>query len=339
MAERIAVVLFNLGGPDSLEAVKPFLQNLFSDPAIIAAPWILRRPLAMLIASRRDAMARANYALMGGASPILAETQAQAAALEANLALRWPDRITKVFVGMRYWRPTIEAVSNEVMAFEPDRIILAPLYPQFSTTTTASSFAAWRKAYTGKGETSGVCCWYDNDGLAQAHAESILETWRRAGEPKVRLIFSAHGLPEQIVARGDPYQWQIQRTCDSVVARLPGQWDWKIGYQSRVGPMKWLAPSTLNVIEEAHREGFGVLIDPIAFVSEHIETLVELDHDYANIAKGFGVTTYLRAPVVGVSPRFIDGLASAVAVAMERRAIGPDGQGCGGCWKRCGAQV
>ena len=334
--QRIAVVLFNLGGPDGPEAVRPFLENLFSDPAIIRVPWLVRRPLAALIARTREASAIDNYALMGGGSPIVPETEAQAAALRLSLAERLPEATIEVFIAMRYWRPLTEETAKAVAAFAPDHIVLTPLYPQFSTTTSGSSIGAWIKAYRGSGVSHGLCCWYDNKGLIEAHVERILETWDTAGRPKVRLLFSAHGLPEQIAESGDPYQWQIEATCAAIAARLGDGWDWQVCYQSRVGPLKWIGPSTPEAIASAVADGVGVLIDPVAFVSEHIETLVELDRDYAELAVELGATVYLRAPVVGETPRFIDGLAAAIERSLGRPGICPDGVACQANKSRCG---
>ena len=336
---KVAVVLFNLGGPDGAPAVRPFLEALFSDPAIIDAPWIVRRPLAALIARLRERSAVANYAVMGGGSPIVAETQAQAQALDAVLREASPGASFRIVIAMRYWRPLTAEAAAEVAAFEPDEIVLAPLYPQFSTTTTASSFAAWRAAYRGPGRVHGLCCWYDNPGLIEGHAERILATWDAAGRPPVRLLFSAHGLPETIARSGDPYQWQVEATCAAVADRLGQGWDWQICYQSRVGPLKWLGPSTPEAIQAAGREGIGVLIDPIAFVSEHIETLVELDRDYAELAARCGVPAYLRAPVVGTEPHFIAGLAGAIRGALERAEIAPYGKACPAGLVRCGQRL
>lgn len=332
---KIAVVLFNLGGPDGPQAVRPFLENLFSDPAIITLPWLVRRPLAAFIARRRADQAIANYAIMGGGSPLLAETEAQGRALQTAVAARRPANQVKVFIAMRYWRPMSSETAREVERFAPDEVVLAPLYPQFSTTTTGSSLKAWREGYRGPGRVRTLCCWYDNAGLVQAHAAQIRKVWDEAGRPKVRLLFSAHGLPEQIVAGGDPYRWQVEATCARVAAALGEGWDWKICYQSRVGPLRWLGPSTPEAIGEAIDEGLGVLIDPIAFVSDHVETLVELDHDYARLARERGAAVYLRAPVVGVLPPFIDGLAGAVERALGRDGVGPDGQACPATFGRC----
>lgn len=333
---RVAVVLFNLGGPDSPQAVRPFLENLFSDPAIIGAPWFIRRPLAILIARLRQKSAIANYALMGGGSPIVPQTEAQAEALLVALKRRLPDAEIRVVIAMRYWRPLTQEATTEVAAFKPDQIVLAPLYPQYSTTTTGSSFEAWRRSYKGPGLVHGICCWYENAGLVEAHVSRILRTWEAAGKPRVRLLFSAHGLPEQIATSGDPYQWQIEATCAAVAKRLGSQWDWQICYQSRVGPLKWIGPSTPEAITTAARDGVGVLIDPIAFVSEHIETLVELDREYAEMARELGMEIYLRAPVVGIEPTFIDGLADVVGDSLGKSGFCPQMRACPVGLSRCG---
>jgi ferrochelatase len=336
---RLAVVLMNLGGPDGPEAVRPFLNNLFADPAIIAAPAPVRLPLAWLIARGRAAAARENYARIGGASPLLKETQGQAEALQAELARRRPGREVEVFIAMRYWRPDAVQTAAHVAAFAPDEIVLAPLYPQFSTTTTASSLKAWGSAYRGGETTHALCCWYANGGLVEAHAEAILKTWNDAGRPRVRLLFSAHGVPERTVEAGDPYQWQVERTCEAIAARLGDGWDWKICYQSRVGPLRWLQPYTLESLAEAGRDGVGVLIDPVAFVSEHIETLVELDIDYREQATALGVPVYLRAPAVGTAAPFIGGLADAVERALSGLAMTTDSVRCPRSFGRCAQQA
>jgi ferrochelatase len=333
---RIGVVLSNLGGPDGPAAVRPFLYNLFSDPAIVVAPTFVRLPLAAFVSWTRKKSAIANYAVMGGGSPIVRETAAQVEALTACLRLRRPADDIEVFMAMRYWHPRAAEVARAVRAFAPDEVVLAPLYPQYST-TTASSHAEWRKHYAGP--CREICCWFANPGLIEAHAQRIERIWIDAGRPKVRLLFSAHGLPERISESGDPYRWQIEQTCAAIARRLGDEWDWMLCFQSRVGPLKWIGPSTPEAIEAAARDGVGILIDPVAFVSEHVETLVELDQDYEEMARGLGVTTYLRAPTVGVTPAFIDGLADAVERALSRPGVGADGPTCPADASRCGRLV
>jgi protoporphyrin/coproporphyrin ferrochelatase len=333
---RIAVVLFNLGGPDGPKAVRPFLKNLFSDPAIIAAPGLVRLGLAELISRIRERSAIANYAVMGGGSPLNAETAKQAAALQSVLNKQRTGDDVRVFVAMRYWDPLTGAIASEVAAFAPDDFVLLPLYPQFSTTTTASSMAAWNRAYKGPGRAHTVCCYPDHEALAEAHAALIEETWRAAGAPeRVRLLFSAHGVPESVSTSGDPYRWQVERTCAAVAAKLAQPFDWRICYQSRVGPMKWIGPSTIEEIERAGQDGLGVLIDPIAFVSEHIETLVELDRDYALVADRVGAAPYVRVPALGASPRFIESLAQMAEMALARPGVAPGASPCDPGLSRC----
>jgi ferrochelatase len=316
---RVAVVLFNLGGPDGPAAVRPFLFNLFNDPAIIQAPGLVRTGLAALISTTRAKSARANYARMGGGSPLLPESRAQAEALAGRLLQEAGDLEVGVFIAMRYWRPFSADTAAEVAAFAPDDVVLLPLYPQFSTTTTASSLKAWTEAYRGPGRTRTVCCYPELDGFIEAHARRIQAAWDAAGRPgPMRLLFSAHGLPEKIIAGGDPYQVQVEATAAAVAARLGEGWDWQVCYQSRVGPLKWLGPSTPEALAAAGAEGLGVVVTPIAFVSEHIETLVELDHEYAELAKTVGCPFYVRAPALGTEPAFIDALARLVVRTLGR---------------------
>jgi len=326
---KLAVVLFNLGGPDGPAAVRPFLENLFRDPAIIGLPAIVRHPLAALIAKRRATAAQVNYDLMGGASPLLPETQAQAQALEAELKRLAPDIDTRVFITMRYWKPFAVETAREVASFAPDEIVLLPLYPQYSTTTSASSLKDWQAAYKGPGRGRTVCCYPTADGLVEAHVQAIRLLWESAASPNnLRLLFSAHGLPQKVIDAGDPYQVQVEATAARIAARLPEFADWRVCYQSRVGPLKWLAPATEDEIRRAGTEGKGVLIAPLAFVSEHVETLVELDYDYARLAHEVGCRPYLRAPTPGVRAAFIEDLAQAALIALNR----PGGAGPHGAW-------
>ncbi len=338
---KIAVVLFNLGGPDGPAAVEPFLFNLFNDPAIISLPGIVRTPLARLISRRRAPFAAANYALMGGGSPLLPETRKQADALTTALGSLLPGDEIRCFIGMRYWHPFTEEAATEVAAYGPDEILLLPLYPQYSTTTSGSSLQAWRKAYKGPARSRTLCCWPAADALAEAHARLIREAYEAAGSPgPARLLFSAHGLPEKVIAGGDPYQAQVEATAAAVAARLGDGWDWpnldwKVSYQSRVGPMKWIGPNTEDEIRVASRAGLALVVTPIAFVSEHVETLVELDIEYGEVARHEGCPAYVRVPALGIDAAFIDGLAGAAAVALGRSGVDSDGSyRCAG-WKKC----
>jgi len=317
---KIAVVLFNLGGPDGPKAVRPFLYNLFKDPAIIGAPAFVRYPLAALISTTREKSAQANYARMGGGSPILPETKAQADALQASLAAQHPGDEVEVFIAMRYWKPFTAETAAAVARFAPDEVVLLPLYPHFSTTTSGSSLKAWMETYKGPGRSRTICCYPVSEGVITAHVNRIRDTWDKAGQPShIRLLFSAHGLPEKIIEAGDPYQVQIQATAAAIAARIPELSDWRVSYQSRVGPLKWIGPSTDAEIRLAGDEGIGLLVVPIAFVSEHIETLVELDHEYGELAVEVGCSPYLRAPALGVEPAFIGALAEAA-----NRCLGQD---------------
>jgi ferrochelatase len=337
---RIAVVLLNLGGPDGPKSVRPFLKNLFSDPAIISAPTPLRWGLAELISRVRERSAIANYAVMGGGSPLNAGTLAQAEALRADLVSRRPGDVIEVFVAMRYWAPMTDETAAAVARFAPDELVLLPLYPQYSTTTTASSLAAWNASYAGPGRRHTICCYSDQDALVEAHAALIYAAWQAAGAPQhVRLLFSAHGLPERTAASGDPYRSQVERSSAGVAARLEAMasrgWDWRICYQSRVGPLKWIGPSTVEEIERAGAEGLGVIVDPIAFVSEHVETLVELDRDYARVAQKAGAAPYIRVAALGVQPRFIEGLAALVQQALAGPELAPGATPCPAALSRC----
>lgn len=332
---RVAVVLFNLGGPESLDTVKPFLFNLFNDKAIIAVPNPIRWMLAKIISFSREEEAKANYAKMGGASPLLPETLKQAEVLEKSLKETGLD--ARCFIAMRYWKPFTADAVKDVRDFAPDKIILLPLYPQFSTTTTGSSISEWKKS--GGGDASTICCYPTEDGLISAHVDKLISTWKDNGAPdNLRVLLSAHGLPKKIVDGGDPYQWQVEQTCESVKAKLPSDWEVEICYQSKVGPLEWIGPSTDASIEKAGADGKNLLVSPIAFVSEHIETLVELDDEYAELAQEHGVKTYLRAPALGVSQEFINGLSKLVRKAvLENPEImsSAGGRVCPKSWAKC----
>ena len=318
---KIGVVLFNLGGPDQINAVEPFLINLFNDAAIIRLPQPFRYLLAKLIARKRAPMAKEIYERLGGRSPILEETQAQADALEKSLNAGGSNQTFKVIPAMRYWLPRSDAAALELKKWGADEVVLLPLYPQFSTTTTASSLVDWKRAakdWDLKAKTRAVCCWPTEPGLIQSHAAKIATVLRR--NPNLRVLFSAHGLPEKIVKAGDPYPVHVERTVKAVVDKLTeqrlGVLDWRISYQSRVGPLKWIGPSTDDEIRRAGAERKGLVVVPIAFVSEHSETLVELDQEYRKLAYDAGVPRYERTPTPSVDPMFIAGLARLVQTSL-----------------------
>lgn len=318
---KIAVVLFNLGGPDGQEAVEPFLYRLFSDPAIISLPQPLRWMAAKLISSRRAPVAQEIYAKMGGKSPILEQTQAQARALETALN-QAGDAAWKMFTCMRYWHPFSRDVVKEVEVYQPDWVVLLPLYPQFSTTTTASSFADWQRAMA-KAElllpVLRLCCYYDQPDFVAAHVAMVRPAYdQAAAHGRPRILFSAHGLPEKVIHKGDPYQWQVEQSVAAIVAALGiAELDYAVCYQSRVGPLAWIGPSTEELLRQAGEDHVPVVVVPVAFVSEHSETLVELDMEYRHLAEEAGVKAYFRVPALGTHPRFIEALASLCRSTIE----------------------
>lgn len=319
---KTAVVLFNLGGPDSPAAVKPFLFNLFNDPAIIRLPQPLRFLVAKIISTLRARKARAIYQQIGGKSPILDNTMAQAAALEEQLKSKGDY---KVFVCMRHWHPMSDVVVKKVKAYGPDHVVMLPLYPQYSVTTTGSSFADWNKACRDAGltvATAQLCCYPAERSFIAAHAKLIREMyWKASEEGKPRVLFSAHGLPERLVTGGDPYQWQVERTVDAIIDILAiDELDYSICYQSKVGPTEWLGPSTEEEIIQAGEERVPALIVPVSFVSEHSETLVELDIAYRALAAKYAVPGYWRTPTLAAEPLFIEALADmCVSVRGEQK--------------------
>jgi protoporphyrin/coproporphyrin ferrochelatase len=321
---RVAVVLFNLGGPDRPEAIRPFLVNIFTDPAILRVPFFVRPFLARRIAAARLEPARAAYAALGGRSPLLELTRAQAASLEAELT----EFDAKCFIAMRYWHPLGDETAIAVRDWKPDTVVLLPLYPQHSTATTGSSLTAWREAAARVGlvaNTTALCC-YPTDAACVAAIATLLRTALRGARERLppttglRVLFSAHGLPESIVQAGDPYQWQIEQTVARVLAEWGEAADWVICYQSRATPQRWIGPSTEEEIERAAHDGVAVLVVPVAFVSDHSETLVELDIDYRALAERIGVPGYFRVPTPNADTAFIAALADLVRRA---RAHGP----------------
>ena len=343
---KIAVVLFNLGGPDCPEAVEPFLFNLFSDPRILSVPGFIRPWLAKTIARKRAPVARAIYDRIGGRSPLLPNTQAQAEALTAALRQKLPEGDdARCFIAMRYWRPRCADIMAELAAYAPDVMVALPLYPQFSTTTTASSLAEFRDALKDFPALQAMplhepCCYPEMQGFVTAMAQAARPVYEQAlSHGKPRLLLSAHGLPEKVVKAGDPYQWQCEQTARAFIKEfgLPDV-DWLNCYQSRVGPLRWIGPSTEDEIRRAGADKAPVVVVPIAFVSEHSETLVELDIEYRELATHSGVPFYGRVPTVGAMPDFIAGLAGLVSDVLAKPPGTPCPQGqrlCPAKFKAC----
>ena len=314
-----AVVLFNLGGPDKLESVEPFLFNLFNDSAIISIPSFFRYPLAKLISKRRAPIAKNIYKEIGNKSPILELTQEQAKSLENNL-LKKGDY--KCFVVMRCWNPRASDVIKKVREYNPEEIILLPLYPQFSASTSGSSINEWNelcKNENYKVKTKTICCYPTENNFISSHTSLIKKTLKTLESNNFKLIFSAHGLPESKIKKGDPYQWHVEKTVKEIMSKLKNKnLDHVISYQSRVGPMKWIGPFTDVEIVKYSKEKKGIVIIPVAFVSEHSETLVELDIEYKKLAEKNGCAFYKRVPALGIEENFIKGLAELVLQPQTR---------------------
>jgi ferrochelatase len=323
--KRIGVVLFQLGGPDSLDAIEPFLYNLFCDPDIIDFPFarIARQPLAKLISTRRAKHVAHHYAEIGGKSPILEFTRRQARALEAELG-RVCD--ARVVVAMRYWHPfTAEAIA-QLAAFAPEEVVLLPLYPQYSKTTTGSSINEWNRRFQPNGwnpRTHIVREFYQDGAYLDAVVGAVNDCIGDLDDfADLDIVFSAHSVPVAVVAGGDPYQRQIEHTVDLVWQR--GAWPARrhVCYQSKVGASKWLRPSMHETMECLARAGARhVLVVPISFVSDHVETLHEIDIEHREQARRLGITDYRMMPGLNDSPAFIGALAGLVrarAAAPER---------------------
>lgn len=320
MKEKIGVVLLNLGGPDSLDAVEPFLYNLFSDPDIIDFPgsFLFRKRLAKLISTRRSPMVKKQYEKIGGKSPLKDHTLRQAALLEKILNEKIPAR---VYAAMRYWKPSTEETLDAIEKEGINKVILLPLYPQFSKATTTSSVKEWEKQLAARGgrmttETALVESYHVFQPYIRAIVDRINEGLERFPDEKradVHLVFSAHGTPMKLVRQGDPYSAQIKETVEAVMRAGGFANDHSLCYQSKVGPLKWLTPSTPDKIEELAARGVkDMLVVPIAFTSDHLETLFELGIEYRRVAKEAGVEQYEVTEGLNDSPIFIDALAQLV---------------------------
>ena len=314
-----AIILFNLGGPDKIENVEPFLFNLFNDPAILNLPTFLRYPLAKLITNRRAPVAKKIYAELGGSSPILKLTKEQSEALEMKLNQTQKEDEYKCFIIMRCWNPRAKDVIKDVQLYSPDEIILMPLYPQYSAATSGSSIKEWKdvcKKNNYRVKTSTICCYPTDQNFINAHTKEIIKKIKDL--KNFKLIFSAHGLPEKNIKKGDPYQWQVEQSVKKIVESLNDEnLDWILSYQSRVGPLKWIGPSTENIIIENSKIGKHIVLVPIAFVSEHSETLVELDIEYKEIADANGCKNYTRVPALGINEDFIRAISELIIKKNE----------------------
>jgi ferrochelatase len=317
--KRIAVVLMNLGGPSDLDSVEKFLFNLFYDPAIIQLSNPIRWIVAKMIAKLRNKKAQKIYSHIGNRSPLLIETDAQKKYLLEKLNKEIQENNLKldidIFICMRYWHPMSDEVSRMIFEYNPEEIILLPLYPQFSTTTTGSSInnflAVWQQKKS-MAKIKTVCCYYDNSYFINSHTKLIQESIQKLEGENFRILFSAHGLPVKIIKNGDPYQWQVEKTVENIIQKLEvDNVDYKVTYQSKVGPVEWLKPNTEDEIRIAGVEKIDLIIVPIAFVSEHVETLVELDMEYAEIAKEYQIQ-YIRVPTLRTNKIFIEALSEIV---------------------------
>ena len=318
--KKVSVVLFQLGGPDSASAVEPFLYNLFCDPDIIDffGAWFARRPLARYIARKRAGVVREHYDAIGGHSPIRLLTERQARALEAALA---PDCSARCFIAMRYWNPlTAEAVA-EVNAFGAQELVLLPMYPQYSFATTSSSLKEWKRLYIPNGNaarTEVIEKFFDHPLYIQSIVEKINLSLTHFSEPdRAHIVFSAHGLPLSLIERGDPYAKHVEETVRLVCQRGAWKNSHTVCYQSKVGRREWLSPSLTDTIEKLASSGEKhLLVVPIAFVTEHIETLHEINIEAREQARQLGVEQFEMMPAVGDSPTFISALADLVRKAI-----------------------
>jgi protoporphyrin/coproporphyrin ferrochelatase len=327
---RVGVLLLNLGGPDKLADVRPFLYNLFADPEIIRLPSpLLQAPLAWLISTLRAKKSENNYKKIGGGSPLRRITEAQAAAIQVRLGEMGED--VSVYVGMRYWHPFTEEAIGQIKRDQIDELVILPLYPQFSISTTGSSFRLlerlWEKdTDLQKIKYTVIPTWCESPGYVQAMAQLIDRKMAEIPEPdrdKAHVFFSAHGVPVSYVEEaGDPYQREMEACTTAIMKALDRPNAYTLAYQSRVGPVEWLQPYTDEAIKDLAHEGIRALVVvPISFVSEHIETLEEIDIEYREIAEEAGITTFARVPAPDTDPAFVQALADLVVKARTDRPV------------------
>ncbi len=315
---RVGVVLFQLGGPDTLEAIEPFLYNLFCDPDIIDFPFarIGRKPLAKLISTTRARKVQHHYSTIGGGSPIRRHTERQARALEDELQTHGID--ARCFVAMRYWHPFTREAIQEVRAARCDEIVLLPLYPQYSSTTTGSSLNEWRRLFPDEAPVHCVESFYRNTMYLDAVAEKVNEALLHFSAPeRAEIVFSAHSVPMSVIEKGDPYQRQIEETVGLLMQR--GGWGnpHRLCYQSKVGASRWLQPSLHQTIRGLAAERVReVCVVPVAFVSDHVETLGEIDHEARRLAYSLGIQQFEMSAGLNDSPKFIQALGQIVQEAL-----------------------
>ncbi len=325
MQEKIAVVLLNLGGPDSLEAVEPFLYNLFSDPDIINFPgsFLFREWLAKLISSKRHPKIQEQYKQIGGKSPLKDFTLGQAKLLEEKLNEKFPAR---VFAAMRYWHPFTEETLDELEKEGIKKVILLPLYPHYSMATTESSVKEWKRQLEKRGESEKIKWnliehYYDFPPYIDAFVERVNQGLQKFPAEKrgdVHILFSAHGTPMKLVRAGDPYSSHIKKTVEAVIAKGDFKQNSSLCYQSKVGPQKWLTPSTPATIEDLAQKGEKLMLAvPIAFASDHLETLYEVGIEFKHLAKQAGVEQFEVTEGLNYSEKFIDALAQLVFQKAE----------------------
>jgi ferrochelatase len=317
------VLLLNLGGPETLRDVRPFLYNLFSDPEIIRIKSdVLRRLVAWLIAWSRNGKSQNLYRQIGGGSPLRRITEAQAAALSARLDSAGVS--SRVYVGMRCWKPSIDEAVERILRDRITRLVLLPLFPQYSLTTTGSCLKHFEKldrklGLSAKMNIAVVRSWFDEPLYIESMGDLIqdgLQHFHRGDNQEVQLLYSAHSIPVRYVKEGDPYLEQTRRSVALINAHLNDKHPWILAFQSKVGPVRWLEPATKDVLMDLGRKGCArILTVPISFVSDHIETLQEIDIAYKEIALQFGVKEFLRSESLNLHPKFIDALVSVVLKA------------------------
>ena len=321
---RIGVLLLNLGGPDKIEDVRPFLYNLFSDPEIIRLPVkALQKPLAWSISTLRAKRSQENYLEIGGGSPLRTITEDQADALQAKLQEMGHD--AKVYVGMRYWHPFTEEAIAQIKRDEITEVVVLPLYPQFSISTSGSSFRVLEQMWSTDPDLKHieykiVPSWYKNSGYLESMADLIAKELDEFPNPnEVEVFFSAHGVPVSYVEEaGDPYKQQIEECTHLIMQSLGRSNSYTLAYQSKVGPVEWLQPYTDDALEKLAERGVkDLVVVPISFVSEHIETLQEIDIEYREVAESAGIENFHRVPALNVHPGFIDSLADIVVNALD----------------------